>query len=169
MLGNIYIFKTTLKQQIILLAHLLFIWVALILGIVYILKSRLDNIAAFYTFLFVFLTDTLPTIIVHTQYWLKNRNVILILNTGMKELVCKTPIKQFKYSFSDIISMDYYRNLGKGSGWNSFSMYRYYRIVFKDKTEVVITCLMINDIENTLEMLLRIKAERHSKLLCLIT
>ena len=78
------------------------------------------------------------------------------------------PTKPLNYSFSEIESLQYYRSWGKGSGWHSFGEYRYYKIIFKDKREIVITCLMINDIENTLEMLLRMKAERHAKVVCLI-
>ena len=44
----------------------------------------------------------------------------------------------------------------------------HYKIVFNDGQELNITCLMINQIENTLEMLLRREAEKHFKLLNLI-
>lgn len=115
-----------------------------------------------------FLLDLLPTIIVHTQYWIRNHKAFLKINTETKELFYEKNFSHVNYSFADINLLKYYRNLGKGSGWNSFSQYRYYKIVFNDKKEIVITCLMINSIENTLEMLLRIQAEKHSKFLCLI-
>jgi hypothetical protein len=49
-----------------------------------------------------------------------------------------------------------------------FGMYRYNKIIFNYDTKIFITCLMINDIENTLEDLLRLKAEKHFRLLNLL-
>jgi hypothetical protein len=164
-----YFFRITLKQQLILLGHVIFITTFLISLRIYLdITNKFDSSAFLFVFVFFFLIDILPTIIVHTQYWLKNYKAILTINTGSKGLKYETPTKQLNYSFDDIESLQYYRSWGKGSGWHSFGEYRYYKIIFKDKTEIVITCLMINDIENTLEMLLRMKAERHAKVVCLI-
>ena len=166
--SHIYRYKITLKQQAILLSHMVIIWIGLMVGCVYLLKINLNNIAFIYIAIFCLLIDTIPTVILHTQYWIKNHEVVFLINTDVKELQYETPTKQLKYSFTDITSLQYYRNLGKGSGWNSFGEYRYYKIIFNDEIEIIITCLMINDIENTLEMLLCMKAEEHAKLLCLI-
>lgn len=170
MQDHIYKYKITSKQQLIILTHVIFITSAFWgYGIyLYLINNLIDNESYNIIFVFFFLIDILPTIIVHTQYWLKNHKGIFTVNTETKQLEYKTPAKQLNYSFDDIVSLQYYRNLGKGSGWHSFGQYRYYKIIFKDKTEIVITCLMINDIENTMEVLLRIKAETHAKLLCLI-
>lgn len=167
--NHIYKYQITLKQQLIILAHLVFITIGFIIYGLYQFFINDYNISAFFIVLtFLFLIDTLPTIIVHTQYWIKNHGAIFTINTETKELKYEKSTRQFFYSFNDIISLQYYRNLGKGSGWNSFGQYRYYKIILNDKKEIIITCLMINDIENTLEMLLHIKAERHAKMLCLI-
>lgn len=165
----IYKYQITLKQQFIILTPVIFI-ITFFIGYGFYLFSinNLDNKAYIFVFIFYFLIDMLPTIIVHIQYWIKNHGVIFIINTETKELHYKTSQKQLKYSFNDIASLQYYRSLGKNSGWHSFGQYRYYKIIFTDKTEIVITCLMINNIENTLEMLLRIVAEKHTKVLCLI-
>jgi hypothetical protein len=161
-------FRVTLKQQLILLTHLAVVTVGVIIGSVYFLKINIEDNAFIIGFTFYFFINILPTIIVHTQYWLKNHKAIFTVNTQNKELSYELPEKELKYSFADITCLEYYWNFGKGSGWHSFGEYRYYKIIFKDKTEIVITCLMINDIENTLEMLLRMKAEKHGKVLCLI-
>lgn len=168
MSNYIYKYKVTIKQQMIILARLFILDIALIIACIYFLKISLTSITFIIGFSFFLLTDTIPTIILHTQYWLKNHKATFTINTEMKELTYATPGNQLRYSFSDIDRLQYNWNFGKGSGWYSFGEYRYYKIIFKDKTEVVITCLMINDIENTLEMLLKMKAERHGKYLCLI-
>jgi hypothetical protein len=165
---HLYRFEITLKQESILLGRALFTWVGLILSIKFILKKDINDMAAIFIFPFIFLFDTLPSIIVYVQYWIKNHGAVLILNTDSRELIYEKGGRQAKYFFTDITSLQYFRNLGKGSGWNAFGQYRYYKIIFNDKNEIYITCLMINDIENTLERLLRITAERHAKLLCLI-
>ncbi len=170
MLSYNFKYNVTIKQQLILLGHLIFITICFVgYGVyLYVTKSLIDNKGYKIVFAVFLLIDTLPTLIVHTQYWLKNHGSTFIIDTQTKELMYGMPKKQVSYSFNDISLLQYFRSLGKGSGWHSFGEYRYYKIIFKDKTEIVITCLMINDIENTLEMLLRMKAERHAKVLCLI-
>jgi hypothetical protein len=116
----------------------------------------------------IFLLDTLPASVLFIQYRIKNDKAVLTINTQTKELLYQTPSTQIKHPFSNIIALQYYHNLGKGTGWYSFGEYRYYKIIFNDKKEIIITCLMINDIENTLEILLKVKAEQHAKWLCLI-
>lgn len=162
-----YRYKVTLRQQLTLLFPMIVLYIGLIIG-GYLLAFRFDRLAVVITFLFFFFIDTLPTIIVHVQYWIKNHDAVLILDTGTKELSYESKKQHLKYSFSYICSLQYYRPYGKGSGWHSFGQYRYYKIIFNDKTELNITCLMINDIENTIEMLLRMKAEKHFKLVCVI-
>jgi hypothetical protein len=159
-------YKITLLQQLIILTPMLFTNLVLIIGGIYFFKFSFNVLIIIYAIFFFI--DMLPTIIIHVQYWIKNHGAVLTINTETKELFYKKHAKQVKYSFTDIDLLQYYRNLGKGSGWNSFGQYRYYKITFNDKKQIVITCLMINNIENTLEMLLQIKAERHSKLLCLV-
>ena len=165
---NIFEFEVTLKQQLILLTHLAVVNIAIFLGSIYYLKINIYGNAYIIVLTVYFFIDILPTIIVHTQYWLKNHKAIFKINTVSKELSYEIPEKNLRYSFADIASLEYYWNFGKGSGWNSFGQYRYYKIIFKDNTQIVITCLMINDIENTLEILLRMEAEKHEKVLCLI-
>ena len=169
-MGNyIYKFKIETKQQLIILSPLIFFWILLIVIILNFSKYPFSDIAAFIVFSFFFLIDSLPTIIVHIQYLLKNRKSLLILNTETKELIFESQGKEkLAYSFNDIISLDYYRSYGKGSGWHAFGQYRYYKITFKDKTVIFITCLMINNIENTLEMLLRMQANKHARLVCFL-
>jgi hypothetical protein len=165
---NIFEFRVTIKQQLILLTHLAIVNIAIFLGSIYYLKISIYDSAYIIVLTIYFFIDILPTLIVHTQYWLKNHKAIFTINTEKKELLYEIPERELKYSFDDIVSLEYYWNFGKGSGWNSFGQYRYYKIMFKDNTQIVITCLMINDIENTLEMLLRMKAEKYGKVLCLI-
>lgn len=159
-------FKITLKQQMIILFPAFFVNVFLIVGSFYVMKFSITDFMIGYTF--YFFIDMLPTIILHIQYWFKNHGAILNIDTDADNISYEKSNRQYQYSFSDIEALHYYRNLGKGSGWNSFGQYRYYKIIFHDRNEIVITCLMINNIENTLEGLLKMKAETHAKLLCLI-
>ncbi len=167
-MANIYSFKITLKQQFALLRQAFFTIVVFPLGFILILHQSLNGNAFLITFSFVLLIDIFPTIILHLQYWYRNHNSTLIINADSKELTYCTSRQKLNYRFSDIEKVDYYRNLGKGSGMHSFGNYRYYKLTCLDKTEIILTCLMISNIENTIEVLLRVKSEKHTKWLCLI-
>ncbi len=131
----------------------------------YYLEVSIGDFAILFTFLFYFLLDILPTLVLHIQYYLKNRCSKLELDTGSNVIAYSSLIKNYEYPSAKIKSFDYYRAYGKGSGWNSFGRYRYYKIVFEDNTQIFITCLMVNDIENTLEDLLSLKAQKHFQFL----
>jgi hypothetical protein len=163
------IFKETGLQQFKMIYPLILKWIAISIAVKYYLKINLNDSAFLLGFLFFFILDILPTIILHIQYYLKNRNSVLILDTQSKTLNYSNNLETLTYKFNDISKLQYFRNYGKGSGWNSFGMYRYYKIIFNDNNVIFITCLMINNIENTLEVLLALKAENHGKFLNLIS
>jgi|SRR5450432_334708 len=156
-------FQINFKQQFILLSQLIFKSVGIYLVVIFFMKININSWTAKFTYSFYFVIDVLPTLILHIQYYLKNRNTLMEVDTNSRKFEITTSQKTFEYSFDDIISLEYFRSYGKGTGWNSFGMYRYYKIATSDGARFFITCLMINDIENTLENLLHIKAEKHFK------
>jgi hypothetical protein len=167
MAKNSYQFKITFLQNIRLLIPMFAVYILIIIA-AYFIKFDLFSKGFIYVFIILFLTDTLPTLIIYFQYWLKNKGQILNINTENREIEYKAPEKTLNYSFSDIASLSYFRSYGKGSGWHSFSQFRYYEINLKDENKITITCLMINDIESTLENLLRTKAAEQVRIACFI-
>ncbi|HEU5052664.1 MAG TPA: hypothetical protein VFT78_06105 [Hanamia sp.] len=162
-------YEISLKQQLLLLGHLFFttlFWIGFGVYNYYVYRWHWETYRTI--FLFFFFIDILPTIILHLQYLIKNWRATFFIFTEAKHLEYRKGCTVLSYSFEDIDSLQYFYNLGKGSGWNSFGEYRFYKIIFKDKTEMVITCLMINDIEHTLEMLLGMKAEKRASILNLL-
>jgi len=164
----IHKFTVTTKQQLLLLTHVFFTNACLILGSLYILKISLLSLGFMIVFALFFFIDTLPTIILHIQYWIKNGDAILVVDTESKQLTYEQFNKRLSYCFGDIDHLEYYRSYGKGSGWNSFGQYRFYKVIFRDNAQIIVTCLMINNIENTFEMLIRMNSTKHFKVLCLV-
>jgi hypothetical protein len=161
-------FRITIKQQLILLSPMTLVILILYFGGNFYLKMDINNPALLWTLILYFLIDMLPTMILHIQYYLKNRHATFIMDSEQKRFSYEAPNSKLNYTFDDIASLEYYRPYGIGSGWNSFGQYRYYKIMLKDKTEVFITCLMVNDIENTLENLFHKKAIKHFKFINLV-
>ncbi|HEY1019046.1 MAG TPA: hypothetical protein VGE25_08620 [Sediminibacterium sp.] len=161
-------FRLTTKQQLILLTPLVILNCILILGCQYILKIELTNKAFLITISVFFLIDALPTLIVHLQYWLKNRGCELIIDTQSKTISFEEPNRKKVYSFDQIKSLHYYNSYASGTGWHSFGQYRFYKIAFNDETEIFVTCLMVNSIEKTIPMLLRIDGEKHLKIVAFL-
>jgi hypothetical protein len=162
-------YQIQLKQQLLLLSQVFLVVLFCIgLGVYNYLNHKWDWQSYRNIFLFFFFIDILPTIILHLQYLIKNWRATFFIFSEAKRLEYRKGSTVLSYSFEDIYSLQYFYNLGKGSGWNSFGEYRFYKIIFKDKTEMVITCLMINDIDHTLEMLLGMKSEKHASILNLL-
>lgn len=160
-------YKITLKQQILVLGLTIITTVAV--SLLFLLftnaKTFWMNIA-FTSFIFLF--DVLPAIILHVQYWRTNRKAELIINKVDGSISYRNFSHTINFSVDDIRHLQYFVSYGKQTGVYSFAIYRYYKIVLKDKSQIIITCLMINDIENTLEMLLKLKAEKKLKFYCFL-
>lgn len=165
---NVYVI--TLKQQLSLLASALIKYGILITAYLYFFGFNSPTSIFVYVFLFLFLFDLLPAVILHVQYFIRDRNTVFRINVSDRCISYNSKKLNFEYSFSEIHSIGYVTSYGyRGSkGWYSFGEYRYCKIAFKDSTSVIITCLMINDIGNTLETLLRVKLENKLRVVALI-
>ena len=167
-MDNVY--RITLKQQLLLLTPAL-IKYGLFGGIyLFFFGFSLPTPIYLYAFLVLFVIDLLPAIILHVQYLVKNWTVILTIDTKSKTVFYQSKETSFTQNFDDIFLAEYVMSYGfKGSaGFYSFAEYRYQKIYFKDGTSIIITCLMINDIKNTLEMLLRLKAKEKFKIIAFV-
>lgn len=154
---NILAYKITFKQQFLMLIPLIVINSAIVIGLAYL--NATGNLLLG-TLIGVFILNVLPVIIVHIQYYLANRRANLNIDIEKRILNYTSPKQHCEYSFDDIKYLDHHVSYGGGSGWYTFSEYRYYKITFKDNKVINITCLMINDIQNKLEKLLDRKAEK---------
>ncbi len=161
-------FKITLKQQLLLILPLI-IKNGILFGI-YFYFFGFEFPPSFYTYilLFIILFDILPTILVHIQYLLENRSAILVIDKEARELKYNSPLRELKYSFDDIYTVQHFASYGGGTGVYSFGEYRYFKIIFKDKVEVIITCLMINNIKNTLTNLLGVAVDKRLRVAAFI-
>lgn len=161
-------FKITFKQQAILLSHLFFTSLGLGVFMLYGYEHNMSTAVIEFAFCFLFVIDILPTIMVYTQYLMRNYGAELTINMHRRDIEYKDRKQSYKFSFNDIKSLDYYWNYGKGSGKHSFGEFRYYKISLTDGNELFITCLMINHIEYVIEPLLNLTAVKHGNFLNLI-
>ena len=166
-------FKITINQQLLILFPFLSINFVVILGYYLIFREDPINALIVLLFLFVFIINVLPVLILHLQYLIKNWKSILKIDTEKSLIIYQKDKNSLKYSFNDIETLKFYATHGhiskRGSSlWYTFDPYRFYKITFRDQEEIIITCLMINNIENTLEQLLGITAERKFRMIPLI-
>lgn len=113
---------------------------------------------------FLFILDTLPTILLHIQYWSKNRKATFYIDTENKTLLYELPNLKIEGDFNEITSLLYYSGAVK-TGFQSYSEYRYCKIGLQNGKIIIVTILMISEIEKTLEILLKIKPESHKRFL----
>jgi hypothetical protein len=96
----------------------------------------------------------------------------LIINKEKKVVEFIKGSKKSVFSFQEIVALDYYATEGHFSKtfistWYTFGSYRFYTIRTKDE-DIVITCLMINNIDHVLEDLLAVEAKRNYRMIPLI-
>lgn len=125
-----------------------------------------QNSDAFIITLIIFLIiDIIPSLLIYFQYFLHEYSYEIEINTTSDTINIKSKKKSVNYKISEIENLTYYRSYGKGSGWNSFGEYRYFRIEFINHDKLYITCFMIPNIENTLPELLNKSYAKKFKIL----
>lgn len=157
------------KQQLLLLASVVISNLLLIAVYIFFLGFTVPSPLYYYLFAFRFLTDVLPVAILHIQYLTVNWHSELIINKIDRTIKYKDQEKNIEYNISEIQSLHYYASYGRGTGWYSFEGYRYFRIVFSDQSEIIITSLMANKIEKEFSALLGIEPEKHLSIIPLIS
>ena len=161
-------FKISFIQQSILLFHLIFTITVLLIAFYYIFGTIFPVNGFIFLYVFLFLFEVFPTFFLHIQYLIKNRGAVLNIYPELKRLSYAQSNIVFQHSFNEIKIIEAVASYGKGSGWYSFEEYRYCKIVFNDTSTIIVTCIMVNDIENTLERLLNRKVEKKFKFLAII-
>jgi hypothetical protein len=159
-----YNYEIGLLQQLKLLSPMFFKNLAVI--ILVLIFSYLD--ALFIVFIIMLVIDIIPTLIVHIQYLLKNKGRTLTIDINKRTISFNNPGNKNQQYFDDIISLERYASFVRPTGWHSFGEYRYYKIIFNDKTEFIITCVLVPDIENNLATFLPLEAKKHDRLIALI-
>lgn len=149
----------------------------LIFGLLFFILRNATNSSALTKTFFVMigvqlLTSIIPTLCVHLQYLLKNRNACLVIDKLNRELNYLTRAdnrQKTNYLFENIVSLEYCCSFGlASSGWYSFAGYDYCKIKFKDNSVITVTCLLMEDVKENLESLFRIEAETKKKIIAFI-
>lgn len=165
-------FKVSLRQQLAVLAPSILIN---LLGLVLFLSTswtRKDDsviitiILGFYIVIFTFIPMML-----HVQYLLRNCSSPLIIDLKTRVLATGKGDRLNIYGLDEVVSVTYYSTFSHHSGEVSrfvFDTYRYYKITFKDGFYLVITSLMINDIEHVIEGVFSAKTVKKVRIIPLI-
>jgi hypothetical protein len=165
-------FRITFKQQLVVLFRAIIIYF-LLGSLIYIRGGNSFNTETKETLLYaaivIFISDTLPAVILHIQYYFRNKHLELELNGRAETFVLKFKGEEIiNESFVNISCFQYYQSYLFMNGRYSFGEYSFVRFIFKNKKEAVITCLMVDDIRSTLELIIKMKAVKESRLACFL-
>lgn len=157
-------FRITFKN------HLSFLWPSIIANCIiiyfsYIIfeKSKLSLLISLF-YLSIFIISILPVLLLHGQYFLKNRGMIFTINSTDKKIQYNKNGIIKELEFSDINRLISFRSYGYRS-WYLFEAYEYLKIITNERDEILVTCLLIPDAKSRFEDLLEIKAEEKFRFL----
>lgn len=157
-------YKITLARQLTMLTPLL-LTITGYFGICQFFFNWSVSALAGLAFIGVF--GIIPTLAVHIQYLIKNAFARLTVNTDEQYLLVETKAQKVNYPFSAIRKLIRTSSYGRGS-WYLFGEYRYYRIVFDNDSEYIVTCLLVPQIESNLAGKFCVGEERELKVVAFI-
>lgn len=163
---NPYIFKVTIKQQLLVLLPFLISNFIIFFGFSILFEGEDLSGVILWAYLVAIMLSVFPVIILHGQYLISNYRLVVLIYPDSKIIEFRRGTTTIRYNFSDITSLDYYATTGHiskkgGSAFYSFDNYRFYKLRFSNNKTYYLTCLIINDIEHTLENLIKIEGEWH--------
>jgi len=161
-------YKITLKQQLLVLNTFLTIVGGAAIVYLYFFGVHIPHPIFIVPLSLVFILMILPVLILHNQYYRINKSSELMIDKRNRELHYVTDWVDLSVSFSDIESLHFYGSFAGDSGLYTFSAYRYFKIILKDKQEIFITSLMMYDLKNKLPELLSMEPINHYSFLATI-
>ena len=104
---------------------------------------------AIFGVLFIVVVDSLPVAILHIQYLLKNNHSKLVFDRSKNQISYAKGNDHLSYDFENIqhVIKVYSSTNGYSIGKNSFRKYFYYKLIFNDGVELIVTCLLADDLE----------------------
>jgi hypothetical protein len=140
-------YSISIFQQIQLLAHGILTIIAVPIGMIYFTGSILPTVWLLLPFGIFFSVNILPAIVLHIQYFKKNKTTVLVIDSEKRSFSISNSETVNSYEFSDITRIKFFGSYGQGTGFYSFGEYKYCEFILNDKYVFVITCLMVRDID----------------------
>ncbi|MGZ3880440.1 MAG: hypothetical protein ACXVBF_03845 [Flavisolibacter sp.] len=165
MTSRTYILKLTGKQQVLVLLPFLLSTGILFLGGAVIFHGEQISGYVLAAVVLSFILIVLPVLILHFQYLVNDFGTVVLIDPDAETIEFRKKGSSEKYQFKDITSCDYYATVGhiskKGASpaFYSFDSYRFYKLKFSNNKTFYITCLLMNNIENKLEGLIKMEAD----------
>lgn len=99
--------------------------------------------------LLTFVIDSLPAAILHVQYLYKNFNSTLSIDRNTNKISYIQQNSIIEYDFTNIEQIIKVKNSASSyiNARHPFTQYFYYKIIFNDEQELIVTCLLADDLE----------------------
>ena len=101
-----------------------------------------------------FLIIFLPTLIIHMQYYFKNKNVSLEFDYLRRTIYYRSSTEETTFSFDNIVNFIKYIHPAlyeKREGWLPWERYSYVILKLDDDKKVFITCFLINQFDLSID------------------
>lgn len=168
-MNSILTFKVTYLQQLKMLSYTIITTFLFFIVWIYFLHNSLEGYPFWVALVVLFIIGILPVTILHVQYWLVNKKSVLTIDINDNTIQYQSGSENFKFSAEDILKITLYTSYGRNTGWYTFSGYRYFKINLKNSTEIIITCLMVNDIEYLIKSQLRANIDKEFRIICFLS
>lgn len=162
-------FKLTFKQQF-LVVQITIIKYLLLIFLFWYLGYEL-SVGMIMVWLGIFVIDLLPAIVLHINYFINDLGSELTIDRGAGTLFYRNSKNNRLFNLADAVELNHVVSIGGAStytGWYAFGDYSFCEIQLRNGEKLIITCLMVNHIKQTLEILLKMKANTKMRLLPII-
>ena len=98
----------------------------------------------------LFLHMFIPTFFVHLQYYLKNKDVLLAIDTRKKIVKYSRGNQLTVFRFEDIEFLEQYKTppiIEKRATWLPWATYNYAKVKLVSREEFIITCFLVDEFE----------------------
>jgi hypothetical protein len=154
--------RISISTQLRALKILIFWVLALIAGYGILFKFNQYVMLPLIIFILLFL---IPTLILHIQYWLQNRG--MVINISSTEIVVETDKSRKEYKFDEVKEIIFCKqgNLDPPVMYfTPMDLYYYAKFIFKNGESLIISSLIAPNIENELKKITNVRISREKRL-----
>ncbi|MBX9784339.1 MAG: hypothetical protein K2X48_13700 [Chitinophagaceae bacterium] len=160
-------YKIRLIDHLRMLSHLIITDAILFVLYIWYFRFTIPTAYFYWLFLLLFLTQILPTVWVHYNHYLLNKNSVFILDVANNSFQFDEPDIKIKANFNEIECVKFVGSYGGGTGVYSFGEYCFCAIKMKDGRNFIVTSLLVPSLKSKFKNKLGIPFEESFKILAI--
>jgi len=159
--------KISFRKQFFFIFRIVLIYI-LICFFLFVIKGEISWTAFIITSVIIFVFDSLPALLLHLQYFLYESNAKIELNETYKKIIYSRKGRIKSFDLTELIKFETCSSFGGGTGYYAWAEYNYYRIIFSNGEQLIVTNFRVPNFEKLIKNITGLSPDKKLKFFCFL-